>query len=358
MLARTTYLAALVLALAGCDDGRMMSADGAVPMGTDGGTPMGTDGGTPMGTDGGTPPPPSPLVDPDCADGMFTEALPDPSVDLSDLEGGFSGMTPRGFIEAVLGRRYTTGQQLVVNGTHPSIGDCVDVFLRDSGSPAGIYGELSTIVHECGHFYDLAEGSGASSVYVINDSPLRLTCSGGDTTSRGGNTFARSRIRGDSYQSLRPPGSGGDFYADVYLDGDPDDATFQGGDQGFNSLLEETVQYVNSLAVSYAFTNELMTGGSSSQRDGILTFLWYVMRYLRMARMDFPSAYEHLLNGGGGCWRNAILTVWGRAWLYLEITRGMGHLGIDDGELMGLVMDAELLSEIQRLRDAAGCPAP
>lgn len=297
-------------------------------------------------------------MDPDCTDGMFSEALPDPSADLSDLEAGFSSMTPRAFIEAVLGRRYSTGQELVENGNHPSIGDCVQVFLRDSSSPQSVYQEMSTIVHECGHFYDLAEGSGGDAVYVVNDSPLRLSCSGGDTTDRGGNTFARSRIRNDAFQPARPPGSGGDFYADVYLDGNPDDGTFEGGDQGFNSVLEETLQYVNSLATSYAFTNELMTGGASSQRDGILTFLWYVMRYLRMARTDFPSAYEHLLNGDGGCWRNAILTVWGRAWLYLEATRGMPHLGIDDAELEGLVMNAELLAEIQRLRDAAGCSAP
>src|SRR5690606_32888141 len=48
----------------------------------------------------------------------------------------------------------------------------------------------------------------------------------------------------------------------------------------------------------------------------------------------------------------------GRAWLYLEATAGMGHLGIDDDMLMTLVMDEDLLSEIQRLRDAEGCPAP
>ncbi|MCA9607265.1 MAG: hypothetical protein KC619_16785 [Myxococcales bacterium] len=354
MLSRTTYVAVLVLALAGCDDGRMTSSDGSVMMGTDAGPMMGTDGGTMMGTDAGPPPPMSALVDPGCTDGMFSEALPDPNADLSGVESGFSGMTSRQFIEAALGVRYTTGQELVANGTHPSIGDCVDTFLRDPSSPASIYDELNTIVHECGHFYDLRLGSGATSVYIINDSPLRLTCSGGDTTSRGGNTFERSRIRGDAYQSMKPD----DFYADVYLDGDPDNATFEGGDQGFNALFEETVQYVNSLATSYAFTNELNTGGASSQRDGILTFLWYVERYLRMARLDYPTAYAHLLNGDGGCWRDAILTVWGRAWLYLEVTRGMRHLGLDDAQLEGLVMDTELLSEIQRLRDAAGCPAP
>ncbi|MCB9592675.1 MAG: hypothetical protein H6719_08075 [Sandaracinaceae bacterium] len=348
-------LLVVALILTGCDDGRMTGSDGSVPPGTDGGgPPPGTDGGgPPPGTDAGPPPPMSALVDPDCTDGMFTEALPDPTADLSDLEAAYTGSDPRAFIEAVLGRRYSTGRELVVNGNSPGIGDCVELFLSDPSTPTSVYEELSTIVHECGHFYDLSEG-GADAVYVINDSPLRLSCSGGDTVARGGSTYERSRIRNDEYQSL----NASDFYADIYLDGNPDDSMFDGGDQGFDSLLEETVQYVNSLASSYAFTNELNTGGASSQRDGILTFLWYVERYLHMARLTFPSAYDHILNGDAGCWRNAILTVWGRAWLYLETTRGMGHLGINDAMLEGLVMDAELLGEIQRLRDAAGCPAP
>ncbi len=336
---------AMLLAIAGCDGGgSMASPDARVTPGGDGGVPM---------RDGG-PLPMSPLVDPECTDGMYAETLPDPSASLADLEAAYDGSAARAFVEAVLGRRYPTGRLLVVNGIDPRIGDCVTRFLRDSSTPAAVYGDMSTVVHECGHFYDLRESTGAAHVYVINDAPLRLTCSGGDASDRGGRTFARSRIRDDAYQALR---GDRDFYARVYLDGDPDDATFDGGDQGFDSVLEETLQYVNSLATSYAFTGELMTGGRSSQRDGILTFLWYVMRYLRLARTSFPTAYQHLLEGDGGCWRNAILTVWGRAWLYLETTRGMRHLGIDDAELEGLVMDAELLSEIQRLRDAAGCPA-
>jgi len=353
----------VALALIGCGDDPMMTpADGGTPPpGTDAGAPPpGTDAGMMMGTDAGPPPPPSALVDPDCVDGMFSEPLPDPSVDLSDLEAAYSPADVRGFIESVLDRRYSTGAELVRNGDDPSIGDCVEFFLRDSDTPQDIYNQMSTFVHECGHFYDLAEGGFSSAVYVINDSPLRIECAGGDSTDRGGMTYARSRIRDDEYQPARPIGSGpgSDFYGTIYLDGDPDDGEFDGGDQGFDSVMEEALQYVNSIATGYAFTNELMSRGSVSERDGILTFLWYVMRYLRMARLDFPAAYEHILNGDGGCWRELVLTVWGRAWLYLEVTRGMGHLGIDDDVLEGLVMDADLLSEIQRLRDAEGCPAP
>lgn len=352
---RARLVALALLATAGCDDTRMDPDAGAVPPGTDAGmVPPGTDAGPPGENDAGMMQMPmSPLVDPDCVDGMFTETLPNPNADISDLVSGYAPMDAVPFIEQSLMRRYTTGYVLV-DGGRTGLGDCVETFLRDTSSANAVIGQLGTIVHECGHFYDIDQGGFSSAYYYVNDSPLTLSCSGGDTTSRGGNTFERSRIRDDTYQSM----ASNDFYADVYLDGDPDDGNFDGGDQGFNSVLEETVQYVNSLATSYAYTNELNSGGSSSQRDGILTFLWYTMRYLRMARMDYPSAYQHILEGDGGCWRNAILTVWGRAWLYLDVTDGMSHLGIRDAELEGLVMAPELLEEIQRLRDAEGCPAP
>lgn len=358
---------ALASAMVGCDDSRMMDGDGSMP-GVDAGPMMDVDGSMPgvdagpmtMNDAGMMQMPTSPLVDPDCTDGMFSETLPDPTADISDLVSSYSPGSVVPFVDGVLMRRYTTGLELVVQGR--SMRDCVGTFLRDTSSADAVIGQLSTVVHECGHFYDNNLSSFGSNTYALNDSPLRLTCAGGDATDRGGMTFARSRIRDDMYSSSWPPcgGSPGscDFYADIYLDGDPDNGTFEGGDQGFNMLLEETVQYVNSLATSYAFTNELNGGGGSSQRDGILNFLWYVERYLHMARLDYPTAYQHILNGDGGCWRDAILQVWGRAWLYLEITDGMSHLGINDGMLESLVMTPDLLEEIQRLRDAEGCPAP
>lgn len=124
-------------------------------------------------------------------------------------------------------------------------------------------------------------------------------------------------------------------------------------------LFEEAVQYVNSLATAYAYSSELQsTGFTVTERDGILTFLWYLTRYLRLARMSHPTAYQHILQGDGGCWRDALLTLWGRAWLYLEATATMSHLGIEDDTIETLVKAPELLEEIQRVREAAGCAAP
>lgn len=177
---------------------------------------------------------------------------------------------------------------------------------------------------------------------------MSFTCGRGDTTTRGGDTFARSRMNGDTFSALLPD----DFYRDVYLDGDPDDATFDGGDQGFNSVLEEATQYVNSLATDWALRDQLSF--SVSARDGILTFLWYIERYLYQARREFPNAYERL--SGDTCWREAILTLWGRAWLYLDLTKEIDQLGIGDDVIEPLVLQPELLEEIDLLRERHGCP--
>ena len=116
-------------------------------------------------------------------------------------------------------------------------------------------------------------------------------------------------------------------------------------------LFEEVVQYVNSLATGHAFQDQIQW--SVSERDGILTFLWYLERYLKMAREQYPAAYAHLSQTA--CWREGILNVWGRAWLYLKATEGNGKLGISDAKIIGLVRTPELLDEIQRLREIQGC---
>jgi hypothetical protein len=307
--------------------------------------------------DGTTPD--SPLVDPDCVDGQFSEVLPDLDADISGIVAGFDAGDPEGFVSALLAARYPFAAPLVEDGYDSPNGNCLRAFGYDLSSAAAIIGNMSTIVHECGHFADGdASGFGANTYYVNSD--LTLELAQGDATDRGGLTFARSRIKGDDYQPSQPACTGFgqqdcDVYAYIYLDGDPDDGTFDGGDQGFNMLFEETVQYVNSLASSWAFVDQIQPGSSSSQRDGILNFLWFVERYLRMARLEYPDAYAHLLEGDDGKWRRAILQVWGRAWLYLGETEGVPGLGIDDEFLTELVSEPELVEEIQRLRDAEGC---
>lgn len=333
---------------------------GDASAGADGGPGDGgpVDGG-PVDAGGGTVAVPE--VDPQCLDGQYTEPMPNLNASISGPLSSYDSGDVKAFIDGVLGARYPVGQYLVaqalVKGTQ--IGDCVDFFLppQARGNPAQVIQQLSVIVHECGHFLDIGVSGFGSSAYVIRPD-LVITCSG--ASYQGTNaTFPRSLLNSDEYAPLRPPCSVGgasgdcDSYADIYLDGDPNDGTFDGGDQGFNTVMEEAVQYVNSLATDYAFDDQ-GGFGSVSARDGILTFLWYMERYLRMARLSYPDQHNFLL--GDPCWRQIILTTWGRAWLYLDATDGMNSLGIDDAQLIALVRDPALLEEIDRVRDAEGCP--
>ena len=337
----------------GSEVGEETGSEAGEETGSEAGEETGSEAGEETGTQGN-----SIAVDPNCIDGQYSEVMADPNGDISSPIAQYAPSNVIAFIQGILQPRYPLGWTLVDGGMNSSLfgESCVDTFLGDTSSAASVIGQMSTIVHECGHFTDLDLGGFSGAGYIIN-ADTTFICSGGGTTQNGGNTFARSLIMNDEYAALHTPcenwgdSNCDDTYAGIYLNGDPTDGNFDSGDQGFDMLFEETVQYVNSLVTSYAYADQ--SQGSTSARDGILTFLWYVERYLRMARLAHPDAHTFLKNDP--CWREAILTVWGRAWLYLETTTNMNALGIDDAKLMGLVMDPELLQEIQLLRDAAGC---
>lgn len=318
--------------------------------------PVGQD--VPGVNDPGTPPPSGP-VDPNCTDGQYQEALPKLQMDISGAKAAYSAQKALDFIYEVLGLRYPTGAFIIQGGMdHPNRGqNCVDLFLGNKSNAAAVIQQLSTLVHECGHFYDLGSGGFYNSAYILTEK-VSFSCKDGHVDQFGGKTFARSRIKGDQFGYQWPPCGGlqgkCDFYADVYLDGNPDNGSFEGGDQGFDSVLEETLQYVNSLATGYAFHDQMSPGYSITERDGILTFLWYLERYLHMARNQYPAAWNLL--SGDPCWRDVILSVWGRAWIYLSATENLPKLGINADKILPLVLDPVLLGEIDRLRQASGCP--
>ncbi|MBX3185954.1 MAG: hypothetical protein KF819_03020 [Labilithrix sp.] len=345
MITRTSATAALLLGLIGCaassTRGSFDESSGGVP---------GDDPANPGGSSGDTPP--AQPDKPGCAQSAYTETLPT-NASLSGLT--FSSAQAQQYVVAALGLRFPIGKYILEGGLTSPIsaqqGNCVDRFLQNRSSAQAVLRQAPTLVHECGHFFDLGAASGSSSAFVIRDD-LKFTCKSGDTTTRGGRTFARSRIKTDTFYAKRQAcggqaAQGCDFYADIYLDGNPDDASFQGGDQGYNSVLEEATQYVNSLATALTF-QETYQGSKVSERDGILTFLWYIERYLKMARDKYADAYDAISNDA--CWRQATLSVWDRGWFYLDATKGMQNLGLDDAALEALVKDASLVAEIDALR--------
>lgn len=294
-----------------------------------------------------------------CAGAQYTEVLPT-NASLGGLTYN-AAMAQQYFLSA-LALRYPHGEDVVQGGlAHPvsaQQSNCVTTFLRDTSSGPAVLRQASTLVHECGHFWDLGLARGTSAAYVIAPG-LQRTCSNGDTTTRGGRTFARSLIKSDSYYSMRPAcmnmsSAACDMYADIYLDGSPTNSTFESGDQGFSSLLEEANQYVNSLASGLAFRDAYTGGIRVTERDGILTFLWYLERYLLMARTMYPQAYMTLTQDA--CWREAILSVWDRGWFYLQATSQHANtLGINDARIRTLVETPTLMAEIDAVR-ALNCP--
>ncbi len=342
-----------LMLLAGCGEDDAEPTPGAdavgdTTSGADAAVGQDTASDTSVGGDTGTPPVlPEGPVDPNCVDGRYTEVLPPDDADISSILAGYQAANYREFIGDILDARYPVGANLVADGVAlgSRLGHCIDLFVRSTPQAGGLVRQISTVVHECGHFLDIAKGGFSGSFYRITPD-LEFSCP------RIGNDLARSRMNDDEYADLFTE----DSYRSVYLDGDPDDAQFQGGDQGFDSVLEETTQYVNSLATDWALRDQIASGSAISARDGILTFLWYTMRYLRMARLDAPTVYNRIINDS--CWRKAVLTVWGRAWIYLDVSEGIRSLGLRDARLLELVNDPELLGEIQRVREAEGCAAP
>ncbi|HAN32420.1 MAG TPA: hypothetical protein DCQ06_12565 [Myxococcales bacterium] len=303
--------------------------------------------------------PTSALVDPACIDVQYQEVLPTGKQDISDLVSGYTPAGYMSFINTALERRYPLGKMLVTDAIDRAPQHCVDTFLPASfrSSASQVLSRMGVIVHECGHFYDIYKKGKAfgASHYQITEG-LGFTCTG--AANQGAkSTFARSLINTDKWASANKPcaklgDQGCDSYAAIYLNGDPNDGKFESGDQGFNMLFEEVVQYVNSLAEAVAFKDQIF--GATSARDGILTFVWYMTRYLQMARLQYPDSYEILSQNK--CWREAILTVWGRAWLYLEATKGDKKLTIKGDKLLVNATEPDLVNEIALLRKIQGCP--
>ena len=138
--------------------------------------------------DGTTTTPHSALVDPECIDGQYSEILPTPNADITSVVGGYSSSDPYGFIDDVLGQRFATGQYLFVNG-YVSQGNfpdnCLNYFLGDRSSASAVIPQLSTIVHECGHFLDMSTGGWGENGYHFTED-LLYTCSDGRTPDNGG----------------------------------------------------------------------------------------------------------------------------------------------------------------------------
>ncbi|GGJ84444.1 hypothetical protein GCM10010123_12600 [Pilimelia anulata] len=316
------------------------------------------------------------LVDRNCADGahiLTVEDFRQPSElpDIQDLIKGYSKNNYMAFITGVLSRRYPTGNRIIEQGGGKA---AVDRWLHWKDSAPQVLGSLGTVVHEIGHgidkstpqnwYYVTRTRSGTDVAFTAPGMHGRKT-----TSSSPMYSLERSLLLADDENKKRPPSQRGTIttsrefgsgshgtdknYAETYLNGDPADSKFDSGDQGFNSLVEEWNQYINSFAVAH-YTRTGNSSGRSSDRHALLTYLWWVERYLRKIRVEQPAQHKYLLDNRA--WQDLVLSLWGRSWVYLKTD--FPGMEPDSGQVTELVRQPHLLDEIQYLRTARGCTNP
>ncbi len=253
----------------------------------------------------------------------YTEALCDDAADLSDLAAAYEN-TPAGLRAATRGiaeRRYPIGVAFIDVQTD----DQLMRWFRARNTFADVMSGFEVAVHEGAHIWDIT--------MIRSDWPYRLR---DDLVIRPRRltNFNRSEIL-----TLHADPDA-DSYDEVYLRG-------QSGAQGFNTLLDEYVAYTHSLASRYCTRDSLGRGLRISARDGILTLMYYVELYLKIARTEHPDDYAEII--GDPAHVELIRTVWQRAEFWLERTASLPQLGLRDAQIREWTYAPENVMEIEML---------
>jgi hypothetical protein len=289
-------------------------------------------GGAPLGGGG-----PGSLVDPKCLDGMAyaAEPVPDRSIDVDDLIASYDPKNLLQWTIDILKRRYPIGALGPMGAQADNDLPCFEVAF-DSEAPTvqEALDALNTVVHECGHRLD-------GSRWVIR-TDLEYVCN--EALMEG--TPARNVIMEDEFEQLGPKGDSLDFLEEVYLEGDS-------GKQNFAVFYTEYSQYVNQMGSAYAYYDKTK---EYNVADGSRGFAWWLERYLRILRTSHADDYAKIT--GDACWRQLMLSNWGRMVRRWDEIRkaNMTEFAIDETFVVeGLVMEPQLLAEIENLRVLDGC---
>jgi hypothetical protein len=298
------------LGLFGCGTGGFHGdGDSDIDADSDGDTDSDSD----SDSDTGTLPwdlPGTPYAEPECE-----------LADLSDLQASYAPATYADTLLEVTRRRYTDGA-FVLSEAYPPCD--LDTFVDQSSWGSLLHPSANVAVHEFGHCWDLAHVGAAGWPYFLHEGDVR--------TAPDLANFFRSEIVATHEFPAQ------DSYLDVYLTG-------TSGDQDFNLVLEEATQYVHSLAVDYCLRDTL--SGSTSARDGILTFFYYIERYLRIAREEHPDDYDEIARDDATI--HVIDGIWGRGNFYLMLSETDDRLGINDDLVAGFVYADDHISELEAI---------
>jgi hypothetical protein len=295
--------------LAGCDGSGTAAGD------DDGGGPA-IDGST--GVDGG--------ASIDGGGAVYTEPVcADPLASITDLSAAYVN-TAAGVRAATLGiadRRYPMGRLFIEGQTDVELAR----WFQTTTTFAGVLDGFDTAVHEGQHIWDIRMIASGKWPYRVRD----------DLVIRASNltNFARSEILTVHVDVAD------DFYASTYLMG-------QSGTQGFNNLLDEYNAYTHSLASRYCTRDSLGAGTRITARDGILTMMYYVELYLKLARTRHPADYAAIKGDPESV--RLILTIWDRAEFWLALSARFPSLGLKDTMIRGWVYTPDNKMEIDLLR--------
>ena len=250
----------------------------------------------------------------------------DPLGDLSGAEAAFDGSNLRETALSISAIRYPPGEGFIEAQSDGELA----LWFGAVGAFEDVLDRYEVAVHEGSHIWGFGQLDFEHYSYrVVDDSRIIQT--------QWLDNFDRAEILD------RHPDAGGDFYASIYLTGSM-------GQQGFNTLLDEYNAYAHSLVARYC-TRDSLGGASTSARDGMLTFMFYVQTYLKIAREDHPSDYEAIVADAAHV--DLILSVWDRAGFWLEVTSGHSELGIDDAKIQAWVDDPDNMMEIEMLRQGS-----
>ena len=259
-------------------------------------------------------------------DAGYTEPVcAEPFTDLSSLTMAYvdSADGIRAACQGIADRRYPIGREVIDRQTDAQL----DAWFRTHGTFNDILNSFEIAVHEGTHIWDITMTSGGIWPYRVRNDLVIRTQSLHD--------FPRNEIL------ALHANVGADMYASVYLMG-------QSGTQGFNNLLDEYNAYTHSIAARYCTRDGLPAGQSISARDGILTMMYYVELYLKVARTNHPSDYAAILADPEHL--RLILTVWARAEFWLAKAAPIPALGINDAMIRTWTYDPANVMEIQMLR--------
>jgi hypothetical protein len=270
------------------------------------------------------------------------EQIPAERASIEDLIPSFAVATRTDWAIQVLERRYPNGAELIRGATMndpDGEGNCFGIAYQPDDGWEAIVDGLRTSVHECGHMMDLQFDR-----WLIRPD-LEYACK----TDIWEGSPMRSALLDDEFDALGPTGGTLDFQKEVYLQ---PTGTGNGGDQRFYLLFTEFSQYVNTLGTSYSvydYAPDDVVAGDAS-RD----FAWFIERYLRILRMEYPAEYDKL--GKDECWRKLVLADWGKLNRYWDASKGLEKLVSDEAAKVDeLIRDPRLLAEIENLRVRDGC---